>query len=119
MFIIVERSQEVQVVLKAVNLRLLPALLSGVERGDSHMWVLCLLSTVHLGPTYAALSEFSVQDHVSALPESPTGVSLTVQCSMRTLIQCSMRTAGEPAKEHRILGFTLTPHWGLWGLPGP
>lgn len=101
-----------QNVLRAMNCRLLPAPLPGVKCGDTHASVLCLLSTVHLAHRYVALSDFSVQDHVSVLPDIPTGVSLTVRCSMRTL---SVKNVShrEPAKEHRILEFTLTQHWGF------
>lgn len=74
--------------------------------------MLPLLSTLLL--TYAALSDFSVQNHVSVLSKIRTGVCLAVQCSMRTP---GSNTRG--AKGHRILGFTLTRRWGLWGLPGP
>lgn len=107
-----------QNVLRATDLRLLPAPLSEVEHGDSHTWVLPLLSTVHLALTYAALSGFSVQNHVSVLSKIRTGVSLAVQCSVRALGSKNV-SHGELAKEHRILGFTLTQRWGLWGLPGP
>lgn len=100
-----------------MNLRLLPAPLAGVERGDSHTWLLPLLSTVHLALTYAVLSDFSDQDHVSVLPKIPTGESHGAAKFENT--PCRECEPRELAKERRVLGFTLTQHWGLWGLPGP